>query len=65
LNSVYTNPYRAIEAEDLIIGKSIDETTAEVAGDAAVSQACPLVKNAYKVQIAKTLVKRTIMACKS
>jgi NADPH-dependent glutamate synthase beta subunit-like oxidoreductase/CO/xanthine dehydrogenase FAD-binding subunit len=64
LNAVYNNPYRATEAEDFIIGKSINETTSEAAGSAAIRKACPLARNAYKVQIAKTLVKRSIMACK-
>jgi NADPH-dependent glutamate synthase beta subunit-like oxidoreductase len=61
LNAVYTTPYRATTAEESITGKSIDEITAEAAGNAAVRAACPLVKSAYKVQIAKTLVKRTIL----
>lgn len=64
LNAVYTNPYRAIEAEDYMIGKSINETTADAAADAVVRYACPLAKNAYKIQIARALVKRTILGCK-
>jgi len=64
LNAVYNNPYRATEAEDAIIGKPIDESTADAAGSAAVSGANVLRKNKYKVQIAKTLVKRVILACK-
>ncbi len=64
LNAVYTSPCRATAAEESIMGKSIDETTSEAAGNAAVRYACPLVKNTYKVPIAKTLVKRTILACK-
>ena len=64
LNAVYNNPYRATKAEESIIGKQIDESTAEAAGNAAVAEACPLERNRYKIQIAKTLVKRTILACK-
>ena len=63
LNSVYNTPYRVIEAEESIIGKPIDESTAECAANAAVTHACPLIKNAHKIQISKTLVKRTILAC--
>jgi len=63
LNAIYNNPYRATEAEESIIGKPINESTAEAAGNAVVADVCPLVKSTYKVQIAKTLVKRTILAC--
>ena len=63
LNAVYSNPYRAIKAEESIIGKKIDEASAEAAGEAAVSDAVALPYNKYKIQIAKTLVKRTILAC--
>ncbi|MFH1243460.1 MAG: FAD-dependent oxidoreductase [Pseudomonadota bacterium] len=62
LNGVYNIPYRVIEAEESIIGKPIDESTAESAANAAVTDACPLAKNAYKIQISKALVKRTILA---
>jgi len=63
LNAVYYTPYRAIAAEEAIVGKSISESTAEDAGRAAVSGAKSMPKNKYKVQIAKTLVKRTILCC--
>ncbi len=65
LNAVFNNPCRAIEAEESIIGKSIDESTAEAAGNAAIADACPLADNSYKIQIARALVKRTVLACKS
>lgn len=63
LNAVYSNPYRAKKAEESITGKKIDEASAEVAGEAAVADAVALPYNKYKIQIAKTLVKRTILAC--
>ncbi len=63
LNAVYNNPYRATKAEESIIGKSIDESTAEAAANAAIMGVCPLAENRYKVQIAKVLVKRAILAC--
>ncbi len=63
LNAVYNVPYRVSEAEESIIGKRIDESTAESAANAAITDACPLAKNTYKIQISKTLVKRTILAC--
>ena len=65
LNAVYSNPYRVTLAEDVIKGKPIDEANAEAAGMAAVSNAVPLPYNRFKIQIAKTLVKRAILACDS
>jgi CO/xanthine dehydrogenase FAD-binding subunit len=63
LNAVYVKPYRAIHAEEAITGKTITDANAEAAGNAAVSEAKPLHDNAYMVQVAKILVKRTILAC--
>ena len=63
LNAVYNNPYRATAAEDAIAGKTIDEANAEAAGSAAVSGNMAMPLNKFKVQIAKTLVKRAILAC--
>jgi len=64
LNAVYVKPYRAIHAEEAIIGKAIDDTHAEAAGDAAVSEAKPLQDNAYMVQVANILVKRALLTCR-
>ncbi|NVL93206.1 MAG: FAD binding domain-containing protein [Desulfobacterales bacterium] len=64
LNAVFVKPYRAVRAEETIAGKAIDETTAEVAGISAMSEAKPLEHNRYIVQIGKTLVKRAVLACK-
>lgn len=63
LNAVYVRPYRAPLAEGLIIGKKIDEESAAAAGRAAVSAAVPMEHNAYMVPIARTLVKRALLAC--
>jgi len=70
LNAVYNTPYRVTKAEDAIKGKTIDETRAAAAGEAAVSGAMAMPANGtnpgtkWKVQIAKALVKKTILACK-
>jgi xanthine dehydrogenase YagS FAD-binding subunit len=64
LNAVYNTPYRASAAEEAIVGKAIDEVNAEAAGEVTVSSAMALSMNKYKIQIAKTLVKRAILACK-
>jgi len=63
LNSVYATPLRVTAAEEALVGKTIDETTAEQAAEAALADSFALRKNSYKVQIAKTLVKRAILAC--
>jgi xanthine dehydrogenase YagS FAD-binding subunit len=63
LNAVHNLPYRATKAENVLKGKTIDESVAEAAGTAAVegAQALPLMK--WKVQVAKTMVKRAVLAC--
>ena len=63
LNAVYGKPYRAYNAEEAIVGKAIDEPTAEAAGEASVVEAEPLKHNRYMVQVARVLVKRSILAC--
>ena len=62
LNAVHVIPYRAVQAEKVIIGK-IDEAVAEEAGTAAVAAAKPLEHNKYMVAVARTLVKRCLLAC--
>jgi len=63
LNAVAVVPYRAAQAENAIIGKSIDEALAGEAGQAAVAEAKPLEHNKYMVQVARTIVKRCVLAC--
>jgi xanthine dehydrogenase YagS FAD-binding subunit len=62
LNAVAPKPYRATKAEAAIAGKPINEANAEAAGAAAVEDARPLTASKFKVQIAKTLVKRALLA---
>ena len=66
LNAVGPTPVRATKAEAVISGKKINkisEKDAEAAGEAAVADAKPLFKAAkFKVQIARTLVKRAILS---
>jgi xanthine dehydrogenase YagS FAD-binding subunit len=63
LNAVYNNPLRVTGAEDAIAGKTINEANAEAAGAAAVTGNTTLSKNKYKVQVAKGVVKKVILAC--
>jgi xanthine dehydrogenase YagS FAD-binding subunit len=52
-----------VKAEEGLIGKKLTEASAAAAGKAAVSGAKPVRHNAYMVEIAKTLVKRAVLAC--
>ena len=61
MGAVAPIPWRAQAAEAALVGKSITEQTAMAAADAAVQNAKPMTQNAYKVQIARTAVKRAIM----
>jgi NADPH-dependent glutamate synthase beta subunit-like oxidoreductase len=63
LNSVYGLPMRVTGAERYLAGKTIDESVAERAAEAGMEGAFPLLNNRYKIQIARTLVKRAILAC--
>lgn len=62
LNAVAPKPYRATKAEAVIAGKMINEKNAEAAGEASVSDARPFEAARFKVQIAKTLIKRSILS---
>jgi xanthine dehydrogenase YagS FAD-binding subunit len=55
-------PWRSKEAEEALVGKTITEDTAKAAGDAAVSGAKSLGRNAYKIQLARVAVKRAVLA---
>jgi len=62
LGAVAPAPMRATEAEQAIKGKTIDRSSAETAGAAAVAGAVPLSMNAYKIEIAKALVKKALLS---
>ncbi|NLT65182.1 MAG: molybdopterin dehydrogenase [Acidobacteria bacterium] len=65
LNAVFNKPYRAEKAEGFIKGKRITESTADAAGAEAVAAASVLPgdRNKWKIPIAKTMVKRALLAC--
>ncbi|MDA1017379.1 MAG: FAD binding domain-containing protein [Planctomycetota bacterium] len=54
-------PWIARDASQRLIGQPINEATAQLAADEAVLNATPLTDNGYKVQIAKTAVKRALL----
>jgi xanthine dehydrogenase YagS FAD-binding subunit len=49
----------------VLTGKQIDDDAAHLAGRAALTGAAPLTKNAYKLPIFETLVRRTVLAAAS
>jgi xanthine dehydrogenase YagS FAD-binding subunit len=54
-------PWRSVEAERMLVGKSVSEDAAKAAAEAALQSATPLSHNVYKVQLAKVAVKRAIL----
>ena len=54
-------PYRARAAEELLVGKAIDEAVARAAGQAALEGATPLARNHYKLPIFAVLVRRALL----
>ena len=60
LGAVAPMPFRAKAAEEKIVGQPISDNVAAEAAEKALANAKPLSMNAYKVEIAKTLVRRAI-----
>jgi xanthine dehydrogenase YagS FAD-binding subunit len=61
MGAVAPIPWRATAAEKVLSGKAVTEETAAAAAEAALEGARPLSENAYKIQVAKTAVKRAIL----
>ena len=61
MGAVAPVPWRVQAAEQALVGKAITEETAAQAAEVALRGAQPLSNNAYKIQVAKTAVKRAIM----
>jgi NADPH-dependent glutamate synthase beta subunit-like oxidoreductase/CO/xanthine dehydrogenase FAD-binding subunit len=62
LGAVAPVPFRAVAAEQALNGKPINSDTIEAAAEATVRSAIPLSKNAYKIEIIKTLIKRSLVS---
>ncbi len=61
LGHVAPVPWVSNEARQAIVGKPLDEQTADAAGQAAVSPAKSLGRNGYKIQLARVAVKRALL----
>jgi NADPH-dependent glutamate synthase beta subunit-like oxidoreductase len=62
LGAVAPIPLRIADAEDFLKGKTISEDVAEETARLALKEAKPLARNGYKIQVAKALIKRAILA---
>lgn len=62
LGGVAPIPWRAPKAEEFLRGKKLDEANAKQAGEIALEGARPLKDNGYKVQMAKDLIQRALLA---
>jgi xanthine dehydrogenase YagS FAD-binding subunit len=60
LGAVAPVPLRSSAAERTIIGRRLDEATSEAAANAAMAGTQPLSDNGYKVELLKTLLRRTL-----
>jgi len=62
LGAVAPIPMRATKAEQAVKGQAINEAIANLAAEAAVEDAKPLSKNAYKIEILRILIRRALLA---
>jgi xanthine dehydrogenase YagS FAD-binding subunit len=60
LGGVAHKPWRATNAEQFLIGRSLDEPTLQQAADLALQGAKPLTHNGFKVDMAKRAMRRAI-----
>ncbi len=60
LGAVGPTPFRAAEAEAEVIGRTISPETAARAAEAALENARPLSRNDYKIEIARSLIRKAI-----
>jgi xanthine dehydrogenase YagS FAD-binding subunit len=60
LGAVAPTPKRAIASEEFLVGKHLDAKVIAEAADLAVKDAKPFAANAYKVQLARGLVRKAL-----
>jgi xanthine dehydrogenase YagS FAD-binding subunit len=62
LSGVAPVPWRAVEAEKVLVGSALDETTARKVADVVVEGSVPLLHNRYKVSLTRTMVRRALLS---
>jgi xanthine dehydrogenase YagS FAD-binding subunit len=62
LGGVAPVPWRAREAEKALTGREVDAPAAGIAAEAALAGAVPMAHNGYKIPLAKSLVRRALLA---
>jgi xanthine dehydrogenase YagS FAD-binding subunit len=60
LGALAAGPVRATDVEDMILGRPADESSINEAADAVLSGAKPLSMNGYKINIAKSLIRKAL-----
>ena len=60
MGAVAPVPMRATKAEQYLIGKKPDAETAAKAAELALEGAIPLERNAYKIDMAKAMIRRSL-----
>jgi xanthine dehydrogenase YagS FAD-binding subunit len=65
IGGVATRPWRATEAEQVLVGKTLDETAARLAADAALKDAEAKAHNAYKIPLAKETIVRALLEARA
>jgi len=60
LGGVGTKPWRSKSAEKTLVGASAKEATYKIAADAALNGAIPHKHNAFKIELAKRTLVRTL-----
>jgi xanthine dehydrogenase YagS FAD-binding subunit len=64
LGGVAHKPWRAAEAERLLVGKPLDKDALRPAAEAALAAAKPYKDNAFKVELAKRAIVRAALAAR-
>ena len=60
LGGVAHKPWRAIEAEEFLIGKTANKSTFEGAAETALKDAKPLAYNRFKIELSKRAIRRAL-----
>jgi len=62
LSGVAPVPWRAVEAEKVLVGSPLDDATARKAAELVVEGSVPLLHNRYKIFLTRTVVRRALLS---